>query len=350
MDIDRAGPGKSTLLFVLGMHRSGTSAVTHFIHRLGAVIADNLLEPMVGVNAQGFWEDGDIVAINERLLAAAGQRWYDNDPLTLDESDPAVQTLATEARTRLETSYAGRGIAVVKDPRLCRLLPFWLERCRECGIEPGFVHVLRHPFAVAKSLHKRDGMPYEYSLLLWLAYTLESVRHAAGAPTLIVDFEQALSDPIPLALLLREQHGSVFADDSFVVREAARVAFNRELKTQDARLGAGVGCPAIVRFAEQVYQELRTFDGGRLDAAQGNVLWDSYRDLRAALANDMAMLRRLAGELLSLNAELCRVGELHSHALQVIAERDREIEERKPLVIKLARPLRRLIPRLSERK
>jgi len=55
------------------------------------------------------------------------------------------------------------------------------------------------------------------------------------------------------------------------------------------------------------------------------------------------------GELLALNAELCRVGELHSHALRVIAERDREIERRKPLAIKLARPLRRWIPRFSGR-
>lgn len=348
MDIDRAGPGKSTLLFVLGMHRSGTSAVTHFIHRLGAAIADNLLEPMAGVNAQGFWEDGDVVAINERLLAVAGQRWYDSDPLALDESDPAVQALATEARARLEAGYADRRVAVVKDPRLCRLLPFWLERCRECGIEPGFVHVLRHPFAVAKSLHKRDGIPYEYSLLLWLTYTLESIRHAAGEPIMVVDFEQVLSNPHRLALLL-QKHGQALADDPSAVQEAAHAAFNRELRTQDARLDAGVGCAALVHFAEQVYQELRAFDGTLLDTVRGGVLFDAYQHLCAALADDMVMLRRLTGEMVSLNAELYRIGELHSHALQVIAERDREIEERKPLAIKLARPLRRLIPRLSER-
>ena len=132
-------------------------------------------------------------------------------------------------------------------------------------------------------------------------------------------------------------------------QEAASAAFKRELKTQDAHLDAGIGCTALVHFAEQVYEELRGLDDEPLDAKRSAALFDGYRDLRAALADDLAMLRRLAGEMLSLNAELHRIGELHSYALQVIAERDREIEESKPLVIKLARPLRRLIPRRSEK-
>ena len=56
------------LLFVVGMHRSGTSALCAALEACGATFGGELLGAMPGVNDEGFWEDEAVVALNERLL------------------------------------------------------------------------------------------------------------------------------------------------------------------------------------------------------------------------------------------------------------------------------------------
>ena len=355
MDTVEPATVQSTLLFVLGMHRSGTSGLTHFIHRLGAEIGQKLLEPMAGVNDEGFWEDGDSVALNERLLAADGLRWYDCDAIgSMDAADK--QAIRDDAKAHLETGYAGRAITVVKDPRLCRLLPFWRGLCEECAIEPRLVYVLRHPFAVAKSLHKRDGIPHEYSILLWLIHTFEAIDAGAGLPALLLDFDRALSDPVGAAALVRERLDVALVDDSEQVQEAARIALRAELKTQDHQLDGALGFGEMAWLAESLYRQLLDFHGTDIDLERLVALREQYRSLCQRQSADIAMLRRLARELLILSGEVNRIGELHSNALCIIAERDKEIAEKNQQIETLLAeiekqkwPLRRLIPRIIAR-
>lgn len=59
---------KKRIVVVLGMHRSGTSALTRALVAIGAGVGDNLL-PAGHDNPKGFWEDKDFVTLNDRLLA-----------------------------------------------------------------------------------------------------------------------------------------------------------------------------------------------------------------------------------------------------------------------------------------
>ena len=68
-------PGAKGLL-VLGMHRSGTSALTRLLNLHGAVLGDDLL-PAGHDNPSGFWELREAVAIHVRLLAGLGMAWDD---------------------------------------------------------------------------------------------------------------------------------------------------------------------------------------------------------------------------------------------------------------------------------
>ena len=61
----------STALVVLGMHRSGTSALTGMLHRLGVALGEHLM-PATNDNPRGYWEHADIVKVHERLMAALG--------------------------------------------------------------------------------------------------------------------------------------------------------------------------------------------------------------------------------------------------------------------------------------
>src|ERR1700690_93442 len=83
MDSLRQAPAKagsaiagSTALVVLGMHRSGTSALTGMLHHLGVALGSRLMAASPD-NPRGYWEHSDIVATHERLMAALGWGWDD---------------------------------------------------------------------------------------------------------------------------------------------------------------------------------------------------------------------------------------------------------------------------------
>ena len=67
-------PVSSSGLLVLGMHRSGTSALARVLQLCGADIGTRLLGKSAG-NEAGHWEDAFAVEVHERLLAAEGTRW-----------------------------------------------------------------------------------------------------------------------------------------------------------------------------------------------------------------------------------------------------------------------------------
>src|SRR6202035_743232 len=72
----RADTAGSTAIIVLGMHRSGTSALTGMLHHLGVALGERLM-PATADNPRGYLEHIDIVAAHERILSALGWSWDD---------------------------------------------------------------------------------------------------------------------------------------------------------------------------------------------------------------------------------------------------------------------------------
>src|SRR6185503_5535736 len=72
---DSGAPARTAYL-VLGMHRSGTSAVTQMLALAGASLPENV---MAGDehNAQGYFEPWKIAMLNDARLRAAGTAWDD---------------------------------------------------------------------------------------------------------------------------------------------------------------------------------------------------------------------------------------------------------------------------------
>lgn len=180
---------------MLGMHRSGTSALTGVVSMCGVYPGDSLLSPMEGVNPKGFWEHAEIVAVHEELLAALDSRWDDerNLPSNWQFSDK-VSEFKQRLRTIVEREFVDCPIWILKDPRLCRLLPLWLELFGELDVSPRFILCLRHPGQVAASLRRRDSIPEERAALLWLQYVLESERITRTSQRAIVTYEGLLRD------------------------------------------------------------------------------------------------------------------------------------------------------------
>ena len=193
-DVAGREPSAGSGLLVLGMHRSGTSALARVLALCGADLGARVSGAGAG-NETGHWEDATSVEINERLLEAFGARW--DDPFALPagwERTEAGRRAAAEVAAYVATDRARQALWAAKDPRLCLAGGPWRDAMQSVGQRPAAVVLLRHPLEVAHSLLSRDGIALERGLLLWYDYTLSALEIAAGLPAVLVSFPQLLED------------------------------------------------------------------------------------------------------------------------------------------------------------
>jgi hypothetical protein len=179
---------------VLGMHRSGTSALTGTLMRLGAA---GPRTPMVGRpdNLKGHWESIPLIAFHDELLASAGSVWHDWRPFNADwYGTPVASQFKARAKELLASEFGNSPVFVLKDPRICRFIRFWLEIFAEEGITPRLLMPVRNPLEVAHSLKTRDGMSLNLGLLLWLRHTLDAEGASRQSVRSLLMWDRFLAD------------------------------------------------------------------------------------------------------------------------------------------------------------
>ena len=187
---------------VIGMHRSGTSALTNAIRLLGCSIGDteDFTSPKRW-NPQGNWEHQRLIERNELILELHGGTWYAPPPLRDDWTQGRkARAMLPRLRSEFAEIYSKEGW-VWKDPRACLTLPLWLMAW---GSTPVAVMAFRHPSAVAKSLAARNGFSLRHGLALWEIYNSHALWNLRGLPTLVHNYDSALDDPSAFVGELRE--------------------------------------------------------------------------------------------------------------------------------------------------
>lgn len=186
---------ENTAIVVLGMHRSGTSALTGVLNQLGIPVGKSLFPAQQGVNEKGFWENRWVVEINEELLFSMGSCWDDWLPLQNGwEASSAIQRYKRKMVKGVITDFSRTPLWAVKDPRMCRLIPIWKQVFAETSTQPFYLLTVRHPSQVIKSLIKRDEFSTDKALLLWLTHNLDMERQSRGSRRMVLPFEQLLVD------------------------------------------------------------------------------------------------------------------------------------------------------------
>jgi hypothetical protein len=181
-------------VIVLGMHRSGTSAVA------GAAICLGLAPPRTPMaptpdNPTGFHEPLSLTALNELFLKALGCTWHDCLSFDPDTIDDAARATALEGCTAiLRKEFGDEPAFVVKDPRLCLTLPIWLPAFRALGAAMSVLLVVRHPDEVVKSVFWRDMLPESDTAAVWLHHLLEAERATRGIARAVVSYANLLHD------------------------------------------------------------------------------------------------------------------------------------------------------------
>ncbi len=184
----------SSCTIVLGMHRSGTSALAGILSKAGIDFGNRLL-PAQEQNPKGFWEHQDIVALHEKALHALGSSWDAIEALDLKwDQEPFINTFQGDLQEILHRDFSRSVHWGVKDPRLCRLLPLWRDVLEKIGCQERYVLILRHPIEVAQSLRVRNSLPEIRASLSWLEHTLSAEYNSRSKPRIWLRYEDLLSD------------------------------------------------------------------------------------------------------------------------------------------------------------
>lgn len=182
-------------ILILGPHRSGTSLVTRLVAELGFQPGSDLVPPRSD-NPEGYWEHRGAVDNHNRFLRDVGRSWSDPTPMKPgDFSGPEAARARSAIAEIVDADFRGPERWVLKDPRLCRLLPLWQDPLDQWGESVAFVHVVRSPLASAASLHRRDAVRLETALLLWLRHVLEAELTTRGRPRLWLSMESIADNP-----------------------------------------------------------------------------------------------------------------------------------------------------------
>ncbi|MDE4063068.1 hypothetical protein, partial [Phaeobacter gallaeciensis] len=183
-----------TALIVLGMHRSGTSALAGVLNLLGCDEPNTLMVPNEN-NTKGYFESSELYQLHTQLFASAATRWDDwlpmpegwfTGPRAAEFHDRAIETVYDE--------FGKSRLFLVKDPRICRLVPFWEGVLREIDALPRYVLTIRNPLEVAASLHKRDRLSIGQGLLIWLRHVIDAEHDTRGRPRCFTSYAQLMTN------------------------------------------------------------------------------------------------------------------------------------------------------------
>jgi hypothetical protein len=300
--VDAKGLNK-ILVVVLGMHRSGTSSAAGALVRLGAAAPRHLLAPNAD-NERGFWESPVIVGLNNAILAAGGSDWKDwrkFDPNKIEASK--AKAFRARAEETLAEEFDDVGFAVMKDPRMCRLMPFWGPVFADAKWSVRALLPIRSPLEVGQSLYCRDGLSPAYGCLLWLRHVLDAEIETRGMARAVLDWPQFLGDRRKALTRVSEQWGFIWPhwyEEAFSEVDEFVSADLRHQRTSEAEL---VAHPAVNDLVRRTYAAMIDLVG---DSGDSCVL-KKLDDLRAGFETASAIfdlpMRESAEEVRRVRSE-----------------------------------------------
>ena len=194
-----------TAVLVAGMHRSGTSALAHVLGLAGCDLPKALMyQNDVEGRRKGYAESWVISPLNKEILSAIDHCGFEEASVTFSAAAAAATTespFRERALAALRDEYGDSRLFVIKDPRLCLLLKFWIDAVEAFGARPVVICPIRNPLEVARSLKSRnrngrnDGRSTGFLFLLWLRHVLDAEAASRHVQRAFTRYGDLLEDP-----------------------------------------------------------------------------------------------------------------------------------------------------------
>jgi hypothetical protein len=312
-----------TAYLVLGMHRSGTSAVTQVLALAGARLPQNV---MAGDqhNAKGYFEPWRIALFNDERLRAAGGAWddvfvYPYKPLP----DRDERRWLNRAEALFGEEYGDETWPLLKDPRITVLMPFWRQVMAELEIATRCVIPVRHPLAVAGSLARRNGFSAQKSVLLWTAYMLAAEAYTRDLPRAFVSYDGLLANWRAEVRRIEDAHGAALPKLTDKAARAIGAFLTPELRHNAGEDGlAGLGWAGLL--TEKVLAWFEAAASG--DAPDPGALNAAARELGLRAAEMGPLVSPLTRDLDAARAELGELRQRHAFERRQARRVEAELE------------------------
>ncbi|MFO1098505.1 MAG: glycosyltransferase [Xanthobacteraceae bacterium] len=325
---------RKVAILVAGMHRSGTSAFARTFNLLGCDLPKTLMPPGLG-NEAGHWESEAVAGLNDEILASAGLAWDDWEAINPSwYSSPIKDGFLERARDTLRNEFSTSRLFVLKDPRICRLLPFWIEALAAFGAEPLIVSPVRNPLEVAASLHERERMDPSVAQLLWLRHVLDVEAHSRDLKRVYIRYDELLSRWQAVARQLSDDwkltwpRQSTRADleiESFLAQE------HRHHVADDRRV---IDNPRLSHWIRSSFDIFNRWSAGEVregDKAELDRIRAAFDEAAPAFARSVAIGRQAARRNTALESELVAVRERSLQLDHSVATRDAELAQSRKL-------------------
>jgi len=189
---------------VLGMHRSGTSALMGSLQEAGVYISRAI--EYSEDNLKGNRESLSIMTLHDDLLSRSGGAW--DNPVGKITWEPVHRALVSE----IINGYSSQACWGFKDPRTLFFAAMWLKLIPHLEM----IGIFRHPALVADSLARRDNKPVEDSLQLWFHYNMNLKWLLVNkGPIPVVEFSHDAADFQSQVRALTQTLSLKSADNSF---------------------------------------------------------------------------------------------------------------------------------------
>jgi hypothetical protein len=271
-------------VFVVGMARSGTSAVTEALSTLGLSLptASDLM-PGDQWNAHGYFESSSLTEFNGELLTALGGSLTAPPALPVGwERGDIAGGWADEAARLFEATFTSAAVSVWKDPRLCILLPFWRRVLSDW--DQAAVFAWREPYSVARSLQENfsgmmrtyfvdevpdmamagslrahgTSMTLDHGLALWEHFNRSALQNMSGLSVFATNYETVLADPNGFESDVRRWLRQQFSDQQFLEPSAS---VSHSSSTISPALRSQGDVPGSVRLPPSVSATFETLGG-----------------------------------------------------------------------------------------
>src|SRR5215470_78029 len=189
---------RSRAVVVLGVGRSGTSAITRGLAALGVDLGDKLRGATALKNPTGFYEDTDLLRINKRLKRILDVRGESVRLLAPDWwTQPAVEELKADAVAVVRRRFGSSPLWGYKYARTLRFMPFWTDVFAAADIDTRYLVAIRNPLSVARSRARLDPGrgTQEQSDLEWLVNVVPYFHQVRERSFVVADFDLFMADP-----------------------------------------------------------------------------------------------------------------------------------------------------------
>ena len=311
-------PKKKRIIAVIGVQRSGTSAITKGIEVLGVNLGEFYGHNITGAdNEKGYFEDLEISLADISMLNSMGYTW-DNPVLPVFDGnvEQVLSAFYPIAANIVQRRFESTNLFGFKDPLISRLLPFWNEVFKNAGADVSYIIACRNPLSTAKSMQKRDGFDIVKGCYIWLGAVTASLIHTAGYNRIVVDYDELIKDPekqlrrtAELLDLKLDAESSLFKDykNSFLSESMRHTVFSIDDLAADNEIPPKI-TELYILLRHIAIDEIEI--DGTLAAAKINKIYSWMTELRSTLLHMQAQFDALLHLRKELKEKEAKIAEL----------------------------------------